>query len=1357
MTWPDVSPLLVQAHLTGAEHAERANESKRERTQPAAPAGTDLSSSITCPNGHRLELSSAALNLVCDAASTWGTCGRPIRAGDVHGSCGRCDYDICTSCARRTLPQAGGAPAVERGDDDDYPEYNPGDELHIAYADADGADWYAGRIVRRTASGYRVRYDVDGATEHIALADSASRLRRDRPAAEATTDDPTPGSGLGMTSVVDRPRAETLHGDATCASPTRGSASDRRRGLLRRQHPYPAPRRGTPAHVLAACTVDDAAADGTATGGVGQGGGGRADDDHTDPARETSGGATAQDTHDNRQLRAQQAVFDHVPFLMFSEGDSVLEAQSRAEQGENGWVVTYRTPEGRDAKGNVDLHHGLIEDTIMRWRDLTTSTPTGSTMFEHAPHTGTGSMTVTTIGRSRPRDRDAEFAAWEAGMADALSDRHRDGGADGLHPLSDGTVYIRFGSSRGVGRTDPEWMLRYMPALARFASRAHAKYRCNVVVHRRGRNKTENRFGSAKLWTRRAEEWGPTAEALGIQGAPASPARTVYQGSRTHDPDVERTLDDVCDRGVDLFQCTSGTAEASDIDGVYAADGWTAEAEHKEPESEECAPGEGAVSAPVRFAYTQPEHERARSQGAMPTANLLYWDPFAATGATEPDRNRGATTDPPGAARGGRVGAKRARERAQQATKTRAAELEQTPAKQDTRSRRAYRGMAKDREMARLWKVAMDERATIEALAGMEDLEPTIRGALTGPLSFVWHDACLAELRSQLGQGAFRLVLRRDLPPGMPVMQSGWRLLLKHTWSDKYGHVPCRAKARFVCGGDSQTLHNPEEGVRGNYVYTSSPCPRPANVRWCLARSAEPGYDAYAIDVSGAFTNASAEFEGQMVMETPLFYAPDDTPRYPDGTLRRSDSKGAGPTMDREWDPMACARNSRSNARRRRPGRSKYVLMLHQNLYGLKQASRIWYLLWRDTMADLGFRASETDECLWYRTNPDTGAELVVLTHVDDSLVLTNDPAEKERFYDEVNSRFAATDEGSTTFFLGVRVARDEAAGTVTISQESLIDSMVEETEGYRGRAFKVPMEEGAQMGAAETLSEFDPTQPWGVPLESSDVRGLLPPWAGDEVGAQSRVERDAVGQYPYRRILGKMIHACTWSRPDIAYAVITLARYADPTRCRLKHVRAMDRVVRYLEGTRTMGITYEGGRADAEYLTTYVDADHGGEETRRASVSGYVVMSRGGAISWTSSRQKIAAGSSFESELIATRAVAAELLAMMGDYKAIEGKEAHGHWRIGCDNSAVIAVCNGGGSLSKRKHIQLRYFLIRRCVEEGLMVLKKVDTDWNPSDIFTKALGREKHHRFRNMVMNAKGVDREEPGRWINPRTVTM
>ena len=55
------------------------------------------------------------------------------------------------------------------------------------------------------------------------------------------------------------------------------------------------------------------------------------------------------------------------------------------------------------------------------------------------------------------------------------------------------------------------------------------------------------------------------------------------------------------------------------------------------------------------------------------------------------------------------------------------------------------------------------------------------------------------------------------------------------------------------------------------------------------------------------------------------------------------------------------------------PGSEEKVCMLKKSIYGLKQSSRQWYLMFGGSLLDLGFSRSQYDSCVfvtkWQRAN----------------------------------------------------------------------------------------------------------------------------------------------------------------------------------------------------------------------------------------------------------------------------------------------------------------------------------------------------------------------------------------------------
>jgi hypothetical protein len=103
-----------------------------------------------------------------------------------------------------------------------------------------------------------------------------------------------------------------------------------------------------------------------------------------------------------------------------------------------------------------------------------------------------------------------------------------------------------------------------------------------------------------------------------------------------------------------------------------------------------------------------------------------------------------------------------------------------------------------------------------------------------------------------------------------------------------------------------------------------------------------------------------------------------------------------------------------------------------------------------------------------------------------------------------------------------------------------------------------------------------------------------------------------------YQQLVSGLMYASTLTRPDIAYAVNQCARFmANPGP---PHVAAAKQILKYLKGTKSRKLTYcrQKGKL-ANTLVSYANADHAACIETRHSVTGYIVMLNGTAVSWQS------------------------------------------------------------------------------------------------------------------------------------------
>ncbi|GJU20456.1 retrovirus-related pol polyprotein from transposon TNT 1-94 [Tanacetum coccineum] len=160
----------------------------------------------------------------------------------------------------------------------------------------------------------------------------------------------------------------------------------------------------------------------------------------------------------------------------------------------------------------------------------------------------------------------------------------------------------------------------------------------------------------------------------------------------------------------------------------------------------------------------------------------------------------------------------------------------------------------------------------------------------------------------------------------------------------------------------------------------------------------------------------------------------------------------------------------------------------------------------------------------------------------------------------------------------------------------------------------------------------------------------------------------------------------------------------------------------------------YRGMIGTLLYLTaTFADADHAGCQDTRRSTSGSMQFLGDRLVSWSSKRQKSVAISSTEAEYIAMSGCCAQILWMrsqLTDYGLGFNKIL-----MYCDNKSAIALSCNNVQHSRSKHIDIRFYFIKEHVENGVIELYFVNTEYQLVDIFTKAITRERIEFLSNKL----------------------
>ncbi len=352
------------------------------------------------------------------------------------------------------------------------------------------------------------------------------------------------------------------------------------------------------------------------------------------------------------------------------------------------------------------------------------------------------------------------------------------------------------------------------------------------------------------------------------------------------------------------------------------------------------------------------------------------------------------------------------------------------------------------------------------------------------------------EIDAHTKMGHWEIVKRSELPAGASILPAVWSLKRKRRIQTRKVY---KWKARITVDGSRQKY-----GI--HYDQTYSPVVTWATTRFFLIQSILLKWHSRQLDFVLPYPQADVERE--LYMEVPKMVT------TPPGTRTKD-----------------------------------YVLKLTKNLYGQKQAGRVWYLYLVKHLKDMGFTQSRVDPCVFYFR------QCVILIYVDDTILLGPTKADVDEIISMLQSSFNLQDEGSMSDYLGVKITTNQDK-TITLTQPQIINSILQDLNllkpGTTGRS--LPALTSKILHADHDGDAFDDS-------------------------------------FHYRSLIRKLNFLEKSTRPEIAYAVHQCARFVEaPTKL---HGEAVKHIGRYLLKTRDKGIILNPSKNSFD---CWVDASHAGE-----------------------------------------------------------------------------------------------------------------------------------------------------------------
>ncbi|GKB87384.1 putative RNA-directed DNA polymerase [Tanacetum coccineum] len=304
-----------------------------------------------------------------------------------------------------------------------------------------------------------------------------------------------------------------------------------------------------------------------------------------------------------------------------------------------------------------------------------------------------------------------------------------------------------------------------------------------------------------------------------------------------------------------------------------------------------------------------------------------------------------------------------------------------------------------------LWTEALKMAVHILNIVPSKSVPKTPYEIWTGrkpSLRYLWAWGCPAEANTIIvetrhtkflenanngGRGLFRRIELQEARDEIPIIHGAKPVGCKWVYKTKLdpnGNVE-RYKAHLVAKGYTQ-----KEGV--DYKETFSPVSRKDSLRIVMVLVAHFDLELHQVDVKTAFLNGDLHEDVYMAQ--------------PQGFKSK--------------------------------GQEHLVCKLKKSIYGLKEASRQWYLKFDEVMKKHNFIKNQVDKYVYLKMS---GSNFIILVlYVDDILLASNNIDllhESKRF---LSRNFDMKDLGEASYVIGIEIHQDRANGILGLSQKAYIE-----------------------------------------------------------------------------------------------------------------------------------------------------------------------------------------------------------------------------------------------------------------------------------------------------------------------------
>ena len=383
------------------------------------------------------------------------------------------------------------------------------------------------------------------------------------------------------------------------------------------------------------------------------------------------------------------------------------------------------------------------------------------------------------------------------------------------------------------------------------------------------------------------------------------------------------------------------------------------------------------------------------------------------------------------------------------------------------------------------------------------------------------------------------------------------------------------------------------------------------------------------------------------------------------------------------------------------------VLKLQENLYGQRQAGRVWVDHLKENLIKIGFKPSLVDECVFYR------GRTIFMFYVDGGIFMAPTDREIDKAIKDLQKqKYDIEDKGDIQDYLVINIEY-VPGNKMKLSQPHLISQIIKQADL------------NPRVAPKETPGASTKILHYGVNLP------------------------DFYERYHYRSIIGKLNFLEKETRPDLAYYAHHCARFSENPK--VIHDKAVDLIIKYLMITKDDGLIFKPTRSKC--IEVYADVDFCGNRVKETaeddvstakSRSGYVIAYAGCSIIWASKLQTQVALSTTEAEFIVLSQALREaihVMQLLEDLKQRKISSYDNNPIIKCkafeDKSGALELARTPKIRPRTKHLNVVYHHFREHVRKGLIQVLPISIDDQIADLFTKSLPQKSILKHRKSLLH--------------------